>query len=321
MEKDKVCVTGANGFIGSCLVRTLLEYGYTDIHCSVQPSTDHSHLLSFLEPYPNARLTIFTADLLDSDAIAKAVQGCSGVFHLASPCFAGVPKDPENEMILPAVQGTINVLEAAKANNAKRVVITCSIATLFPNPSWDNDKVIDETSWTDIPFCESTENWYSVAKTQAEKAAWEFSKQHGLDVVTIHPSIVLGPKLQPGLNASSAFLQEVLQGSKETYPYHWLGHVDVRDIAKAQILLLETPAASGRYLCTDGIYQFREFAERVSKLYPDYPVHRFTEETDSKLRSCNNAAKRFIDLGLVFTPFEDTIHEGVKSLKSNGFLA
>lgn len=96
-----------------------------------------------------------------------------------------------------------------------------------------------------------------------------------MDVVAIHPSTCLGPLQQPYLNASCAVLQQLLQGSDGTQEYHWLGAVHVKDVAKAQLLLFESPAASGRYLCTNGIYQFSEFAQRVSKLFPEFPVHRF----------------------------------------------
>lgn len=109
----------------------------------------------------------------------------------------------------------------------------------------------------------------------AEKAAWEFAEKNGLDVVAIHPATCLGPLLQPSLNASCAVLQQLLQGSTDTQEYHWLGAVHVKDVAKAQLLLFETPTASGRYLCTNGIYQFGDFADRVSKLFPEFPVHRF----------------------------------------------
>lgn len=95
-------------------------------------------------------------------------------------------------------------------------------------------------------------------------------------MVAINPATCLGPLLQPGLNASCAVLQQLLQGSQDTQEYHWLGAVHVRDVAKAQILLFQTPSASGRYLCTNGILQFRDFAEKVSNLFPNFPVHRFT---------------------------------------------
>ncbi|KAH9684340.1 Epimerase domain-containing protein [Citrus sinensis] len=150
--------------------------------------------------------------------------------------------------------------------------------------------------------------WYPVSKTLAEKAAWEFAEKHGVDVVAIHPATCLGPLMQPYLNASCAVLQQLLQA------------VPVKDVAKAQVLLFESPAASGRYLCTNGIYQFGDFAERVSKLFPEFPVHRFDGETQPGLIPCKDAAKRLMDLGLVFTPVEDAVRETVESLKAKGFL-
>ena len=113
-----------------------------------------------------------------------------------------------------------------------------------------------------------------MSKTLAEKAAWDFAEKHGLDVVAIHPATCLGPSLQPGLNASCAVLLNLLQGSKDAQENYWLGAVHVKDVAKSQILLFETPAASGRYLCTNGIFQFSDFADRISKLFPQFPVYR-----------------------------------------------
>lgn len=119
------------------------------------------------------------------------------------------------------------------------------------------------------------QKYYPVSKTLAEKAAWEFAKKHGMDVVAINPATCLGPLLQPGLNASCAVLLQLLQGSKDTQECHWLGAVHVKDVARAQVLLFESPGAAGRYLCTNGIYQFKDFAKRVSSLFPEFPVHRF----------------------------------------------
>lgn len=317
--KPAVCVTGANGFIGSWLVRTLLDHGYTTIHASIFPGSDASHLLS-LPGASSVNLVVYEANLLDADALSRAVEGCLGVFHVASPCTLEDPVDPQKELVEPAVQGTLNVLAAAKRNNVKRVVLTSSISALVPNPGWNNDKPFDESSWTDLDYCRSRQKWYPVSKTLAEKAAWEFAEKNGLDVVAIHPATCLGPILQPSLNASCAVLQQLLQGSKDTQEYHWLGAVHVKDVAKAQVLLFEAPAASGRYLCTNGIYQFGDFAETVSKLFPEFPVHRFTGKTQPGLMSCKDAAKRLIDLGLVFTPVEEAVKDTVDSLRAKGFL-
>ncbi|URE38368.1 3-beta hydroxysteroid dehydrogenase/isomerase family [Musa troglodytarum] len=156
----------------------------------------------------------------------------------------------------------------------------------------------------------------------AEKVAWEYAQRHGLDIVTINPSTCLGPLLQPTLNASSAVLQQLLQaGSKDSQEYHWLGCVHVCDVADAHILLLETPSASGRHLCTNGIYQFKDFAETVDKVCPGYNVHRFTEETQPGLVALEDAAKKLIKLGLVFRPIEKAIKDSQESLIARGCLA
>ncbi|KAM7478623.1 hypothetical protein LguiA_026836 [Lonicera macranthoides] len=321
-EKPPVCVTGANGFIGTWLVRTLLNQGYTTIHASVYPGSSASHLHSLPgAAAPGVSILVHEADLLDGAAVARAIEGCAGVFHVASPCTLEEPVDPQKELVDPAVKGTINVLEAAKRQKVRRVVLTSSISALVPNPGWSSGRPFDESSWTDLDYCKSRQKWYPVSKTLAEKAAWEFAEKNGLDVVAIHPATCLGPLLQPGLNASCAVLRQLLQGSKDTQEYHWLGAVHVKDVAKAQVLLFETPSASGRYLCTNGIYQFGDFADKVSKLFPEFPVHRFEGEIQPGLMACKDAAKRLIDLGLVFTPIEDAVRDTVESLRAKGFLA
>lgn len=318
-KSEQVCVTGANGFIGSWVVRTLLDNGYTAIHAAVFPGSDASHLFS-LPGAASAALVVHEANLLDADAMSRAVEGCSGVFHVASPCTLEDPVDPQKELVDPAVQGTLNVLAAAKRFNVRRVVLTSSISAMVPNPGWTNDKPFDESSWTDLDYCKSRQKWYPVSKTLAEKAAWDFAEKNGLDVVAIHPATCLGSLLQPGLNASCAVLQQLVQGSTDTQEYHWLGAVHVRDVARAQVLLYETPTASGRHLCTNGIYQFGDFADKVSKLFPEFPVHRFTGETQPGLIACKDAARKLINLGLIFTPVEDAIRDTVESLKEKGFL-
>lgn len=310
-KKEAVCVTGGNGFIGSWVVSNLLNHGYTTIHASIFPGSSAAHLHS-LPGASHATLVIHEADLLDFHAISMAVKGCSGVFHVASPCSLDDPSDPQKDLLDPAVKGTLNVLTAAKRFN---------VSAMVPNPNWPNHKLFDESSWTDIDFCNSRQKWYPVSKTLAEKSAWEFAANNGLDVVAILPSTCLGPILQPTLNASCAVLQQLLQGSRNTQEHHWLGAVHVKDVANAQLLLFETPSASGRYLCTNGIYQFGDFANRVSRLFPEFPVHRFEGETQAGMVSCEDAAKRLIGMGMVFTQVEDAVKDTVESLKSKGFLS
>ncbi|KAL3620751.1 hypothetical protein CASFOL_035663 [Castilleja foliolosa] len=311
-KKPPVCVTGADGFIGSWLVKTLLEHGYTTIHLAIFPGSVPLHLFTLPgTTTPAVNLIMHRVDILDSAAVERAVEGCAGggIFHVASPCTLEDPTDPQAELVDPAVKGTLNVLAAAKKFRVRRVVLTSSISAIVPNPGWPDGKVFDESSWTDLDYCKLCQKWYPVSKTLAEKAAWDFAKNNDVDVVAINPATCLGKLLQPGLNASCAVLKQLLEGSKDTQEYHWLGAVHVRDVAEAQILLFETANASGRYLCTNGIYQFGDFAEKVAKLFPEFPVHRFSGETQPGLVACEDAAKRLIDLGLKFTPVEDAVKD------------
>lgn len=154
----RVCVTGGNGFIGSWIVRGLLAKGYA-VTATYHPATDPSHLRSLPGGDDSRRLVLCPADLLDAEAIAAAAAGCrAGVIHVASPCTLETPRDPQRDLVAPAVEGTLNVLEAARAAGAARVVITSSISSMVPNPRWALDhpgRPVDEECWTDLDYCKA----------------------------------------------------------------------------------------------------------------------------------------------------------------------
>ncbi|GAA0148399.1 dehydratase [Lithospermum erythrorhizon] len=221
-EGEVVCVTGASGFIGSWIVCFLLERGYT-VHGTVKNINDEEetkHLEALEEA--ESRLRLFQIDLLDYDSIAAALRGTTGVFHLATPNTVDRVDDPENMIVKPAVEGTKNVLTAAKELGVRRVVVTSSISAFKPNPSWPADRVIDEESWTDMDYCRNNEIWYSLSKTMAEKLTWKFAKEKDLDVVVINPAIVIGPMLPPVVGSSMKVLQGLLQGNNFSYLLHFL---------------------------------------------------------------------------------------------------
>uniref|UniRef100_A0A2P2JKB1 NAD-dependent epimerase/dehydratase domain-containing protein n=1 Tax=Rhizophora mucronata TaxID=61149 RepID=A0A2P2JKB1_RHIMU len=211
-EGEAVCVTGGSGCIGSWLVLLLLQRGYT-VHATVrnlndEKETEHLRAMEGAETH----LRLFQIDLLDYPSIAAAIDGCAGVFHLASPCIVDEVKDPENELLEPAIKGTTNVLNAANEKCVRRVVVTSSISAIIPSPNWPSDVIKDENCWTDEEHCKKNGIWYPLSKTLAEKVAWEFSKENGLDVVVVNPGTVMGPVIPPTLNASMLMLVRLLQG-------------------------------------------------------------------------------------------------------------
>ncbi|KAI5679750.1 hypothetical protein M9H77_00977 [Catharanthus roseus] len=320
-REEVVCVTGGSGFIGSWLLRLLLDRGYT-IHATVKDLKDEKetkHLLA-LEG-AESRLRLFQIDLLNYDSIVAAMTGTTGVFHLASPCIVDKVDDPENELLAPAIKGTINVLTAAKQLGVRRLVVTSSISAIVPSPNWPADRVKNEECWADEEYCKQKEIWYALSKTLAEKAAWEFAKEKGLDIVVVNPGTVMGPVLPPTLNASMLMILRLLQGCTDTYEDVFMGSVHVKDVALAHIMVYENTSATGRHLCVEAISHYGDFAAKVAELYPEYNLPRLPKDTNPGLLRTKDGAKKLMDMGLQFIPMEQIIKDAVESLRSKGFIS
>uniref|UniRef100_A0ACD5Y0J3 Uncharacterized protein n=1 Tax=Avena sativa TaxID=4498 RepID=A0ACD5Y0J3_AVESA len=233
-----VCVTGGGGFIGSWLVRLLLSRGYA-VHATVRdPGHPKNAFLMQLEGAP-ANLRLIKADMLDYDTVATAFAGCEGVFHVATP----VPErivDPQKEMIEPAVKGTMNVLKASLAMKVHKLILVSSVGACIFNPDWPQDMTKDESCWSNKEFCKENENWYSLAKTEAEEIALDFGEKNGLHVNTICPALVIGPMLQHvAINTTSKVLIYIIKGGPDMINNKFFPMVDVRDVAEALLLLYD----------------------------------------------------------------------------------
>uniref|UniRef100_A0A8R7VD30 NAD-dependent epimerase/dehydratase domain-containing protein n=1 Tax=Triticum urartu TaxID=4572 RepID=A0A8R7VD30_TRIUA len=210
--RKSVCVTGAGGFVASWLVKLLLSKGHYAVRGTVRdPGNAKNAHLKALEG-AGERLELLSADLLNYDSIASAVAGCEGVFHVASPVPSGRSTNPEEEVIAPAVTGTLNVLKACYEAKVKRVVMVSSVAAVSNNPNWPKGKLFDEDSWSDEDLCRKGEDWYFLSKTLAEREAFAYAAKTGLDIVTICPSLVIGPLMQSTVNTSSNILLNYLKG-------------------------------------------------------------------------------------------------------------
>ncbi|GLQ29570.1 SDR family oxidoreductase [Litoribrevibacter albus] len=242
-----VCVTGASGFIAAHAVEQLLQKGYHVIG-TVRGDDSKYPYLTGLEG-AEERLRLVQADLLSEGAFDDILSDCDYVLHTASPYIIDV-KDPQRDLVDPAVQGTVHVLEACKKSpRVKRVILTSSIAAITDEP--DNHHVFTEADWNTKSSLDR--NPYYFSKTKAEQAAWKFMEDSDLtfDMVVINPFIVIGPSYGPSLNTSNQIIRDIMKGLFPTIMTVNWGFVDVRDVAKAHILAMETPEASGRYLCAN----------------------------------------------------------------------
>lgn len=316
-----VCVTGATGYIASWLVKLLLNRGYT-VRATVRDPSDpkkvgHLHALDGAKE----RLNLFPANLLEEGSFDAAVEGCEGVFHTASPFYHDV-KDPQAELLDPAVKGTLNVLNAcAKVPSLKRVVLTSSMAAVSYNSKPRTPEVVVDESWFSDPnLCRETKMWYVLSKTLAEEAAWNFVKEKGIDLVTINPAMVIGPLLQPTLNTSAAAIARLFNGS-ETYNNMTFGWVHVKDVAMAHILAFEVPSAKGRYCLVESVAHYSDIVKILKELYPNATLPEKCADDKPFVPLYQVSKEKTQSLGIDYIPLKTSLKETVESLKEKGFIS
>jgi dihydroflavonol-4-reductase len=247
-----VLVTGGSGFIGSHCIVALLAAGHrvrTTVR-SLAREADVRAMLRLAEAEPGDRLSFFAADLEHDAGWNDAVAGSDYVLHIASPLPASAPRH-EDELIIPAREGALRVLRAARDGGVKRVVLTSSFAAIGYGHA-PRAKPFDETDWTD------PKSWvtaYAKSKTMAERAAWDFIAREGraLELSVVNPVAVFGPVLGPDYSASIQILTRMMTGGMPACPQFYFGVVDVRDVADLHIRAMTALAAKGeRFLALAG---------------------------------------------------------------------
>ena len=246
-----VLVTGGSGFIASYCLLQLLEKGHA-VRTTVRQSARIEAVRRTIQSAGGnvERLTFAIADLEKDDGWNDAVNGCDYVLHVASPFPAGLVND-ENELIRPAVDGTLRVLRAARDAGVKRVVLTSSFAAIGYGHK-PQSQPFDETYWTDTTQPISA---YVKSKTLAERAAWDFIKREGgpLELSVINPVGVMGPVLSDDYSASIQLIKQLMEGKLPACPRLYFGAVDVRDVADLHIRAMTSDRASGeRFLAVAG---------------------------------------------------------------------
>jgi nucleoside-diphosphate-sugar epimerase len=249
--KPLVLVTGASGYIAGHCIRELLEHRYR-VRGTVRSLADarKTEHLRRMAAALGGSLELVEADLTSDRGWREAVAGCTYVQHVASPFPAEVPKD-ENELIRPAVDGALRVLQAsAEAGTVKRVVMTSSVAAVAFGHTDGDDRVRTEADWSKVENCEA----YPKSKTLAERAAWDFVKglpaDRRFELTVINPGFVLGPLLNNDQGTSGELIRKLMMREMPACPELGFAPVDVRDVALAHRLAMERPEAPGnRYIC------------------------------------------------------------------------
>jgi nucleoside-diphosphate-sugar epimerase len=258
-----VLVTGGSGFIGSHCILQLVADGH-EVRTTVRNLKREADVRALLKQGggdPGGRLSLYAADLESDAGWREAVTGCDFVLHVASPFPATVPKH-EDELIVPAREGALRVLRAARDAGVKRVVLTSSFAAVGYGHA-PQGAPFDETNWTNPTGPDVSA--YVKSKTLAERAAWDFlAKEAGaLELAVVNPVGVFGPVLGPDYSTSILIVQRLMDGAMPGCPQLVFGVVDVRDVADLHLRAMTNPAAKGeRFLAVAGDFMsIREIAQ------------------------------------------------------------
>lgn len=274
IDKNKpVLVTGVSGYIASWVAKYLVDEGYL-VHGTVRSLADANKIahLKKIDQEGSGTLKLFEADLLQPNTFSDAMRGCELVIHTASPFLVQRLKDPENQLIKPALEGTRNVL--ATVNNTasvKRVVLTSSVVAIFGDAidiRETKDGIFTEEHWNTTSSAEHQP--YSYSKTLAESEAWKMAgQQNRWDLVVINPGFVMGPSLSRRIDATSIdFMLSMVNGKYRTgVPDLYFAFVDVRDVARAHINAGLIAKASGRHILAAEVINALEMADRLRKKY------------------------------------------------------
>ncbi len=336
-----ILVTGASGFVAIHTVIQLLQQGF-NVRGTIRSLSKEADLRKTISNYvqANDRLEILPADLSQDSGWDEAMQNVEAVLHVASP-FPLYEPEHEDELIVPAVQGTLRVLRAAHKAGVKRVVQVSSVAAISSGHNGEN-KTFSEADWSDI---KKDIGAYAKSKTLAERAAWEFihgsENTNKMQFTTINPPLILGPVPNKDFRTSIELIRTIMLGQVPGVGRIKMGLVDVRDVASALILAMQTPEAAGQRIlvAADRSLWLKEIAEllhgkyagryKINKLeFPsilvrlialfDKKVARVTESLNWDYELSNENAKRV--LKWTPRPAEEGVLSMAESLIEQGVI-
>ncbi|MCW2933163.1 MAG: NAD-dependent epimerase/dehydratase [Actinomycetia bacterium] len=317
-------VTGGSGYLGTQLIAALLRAGHP-VRATVRSTAREAQVRAAVRrgDADDAGLAVVTTDLTADDGWKAAMAGCEEVYHVASPLPYVQPTDPD-ELIVPAREGVLRVLRAARDAGARRVVLTSSFAAIGYTPKPGGEFTEDDWTDPDTPGLPP----YPRSKAIAERAAWDLMERDGGDteLVVVNPTFILGPTLTTELRSSLMLTKAMLDGTMSVVRRQRFGVADVRDVADVHVRAMTAPEAAGkRFLAlADGpTITFLQMAqilrERLGPLAERVPTREAPGDDLPPLVIHNDRARE--ELGWRPRPAETTIVETAKSLRDLGLLA
>jgi len=327
MSDDLVLVTGVSGFLASHVADQLLKEGYR-VRGTVRSLKNEAKVKPIRDLGANTKypLELVEADLTDENCWKDIVKDCAYVMHVASPLPMEKPNH-EDEILVPAINGTLNVLNACLSTSVKRVVVTSS-SLAATGAAMLNDKVYTEADWGDV---ELANVWtYCKSKILSEKAAWNFieekkkNNEATFDLAVVNPSLIFGPTLLDAAGVSLSMFLAIFDEKSEKLPNVNYPICDVRDVAMAHLRAAFIPGAAGRrhFIVSDrNSISAQVYAEISRKNFPKFkiPTEVADGESHGKTSQMDDSNMRNI-LKITPTDFEKTVVDTVNSLIDRGIL-
>jgi dihydroflavonol-4-reductase len=332
---DTILLTGISGFIAKHIALKLLNTGYA-VRGTVRRMDRRAEVFDALRPHliagAEARLHLVPVDLTRDDGWVDAMDGVSALMHVASPFPIAQPENPD-DLIRPAVDGTLRALRAAQTAGVDRVILTSSTIAVINS---GKSGVQDESDWCDANAPGTTA--YALSKLRAERAAWAFVQDHPtMRLTSINPGLVLGPPLDKHSGSSISIVTRLLRGRDPAVPRLGFPVVDVRDVAEMHLRALQRPATAGkRYLAVAGSMWMGDMAQTLKAVYPQRKIATrdapkwllrvlalFDKDVASILPSVGQMhpvsnARAMADMDMTFIPPEQALRDAADWLVTHG---
>ena len=243
----KLLITGGTGFIGSYIIKELVEKGY-----SVRALRRSTSKLPFYIPSEIFnKVEWVDGDVLDIISLEEAMNGIDTVIHSAA--IISFFKKDKKEMYKVNIEGTTNVVNIALQNNIKRFVHISSVAALGRTK---NSHVDEEKKWEENKF----NTHYAISKYRSEIEVWRGIAE-GLNAVIVNPSTVIG---YGDWNTSSCRIFKTVYDGLPWYPIGVNGFVYVEDVARATVQMLENNVTEQRFIINGDNWPFRQLLNSIA---------------------------------------------------------
>ncbi|MEM6634688.1 MAG: NAD-dependent epimerase/dehydratase family protein [Pseudomonadota bacterium] len=325
-----ICVAGASGLVGSNILRAALRRGYT-----VRGTLRDAHApdkAPYLMRLPGAadRLSLFSADMSDAASFYEPVSGADCVFIACLiPTYTGPSGTPAREMddaqgyaeiIMPTVNGCLNIMRAAVAKGVRKIIICSSTSSTNPAPPVAVKNEVDH--WSDeVQQCRA-KKYTSATKTVMEKAALKFAEENGVRLCIFMPTGMYGPVILPGQlkQGAHAWLRDLMAGGPGRHsqiPNDSTSMIHLHDLAELFLAAYENPQASGRYF---GVYDSWHWQDLYSALKGILPEMNMPSPTSDPLVSATGFDfTRRDSLGVPLRDIPTMLRETVDWLRSDPF--